>query len=108
MAYSKNSFSIGDIIKVAGNGPAAETGAIVFMGENFLTYRGPYYNKTLSAFDITSGKVTITVTNHFDDIKDAIEDVDQTDKQESFTSGWITPSIYATSPVSEDPEEEQE
>ena len=107
MAYSKTSYNVGDIVKISGNGPATETGAIVFMGENFLTYRGPYYNKTISAFDITSGKVTLTVTNHFDNVDDAIEEVNQIDNQESFTAGWITPSIYASAPSTDDEPEEE-
>ncbi|MBQ2896709.1 MAG: hypothetical protein IJE46_00095 [Clostridia bacterium] len=108
MVYSKTSYNVGDIIKVSGNGPASEKGAIIFMGENFLTYRGPYYNKTLSSFDISSGKVTITVTDHYDDINEAIEEVNQIDTQESFTSGWITPSIYAEAPTTDDESEDEE
>ena len=87
MSYSKTSYQVGDIIKVSGFGPASEKGIIVFMGDNFLTYRGPYYNKTVSAFEITSGKVAITVT-----------------------SGWLSPSIFASVPVAneEEPEEDIE
>ena len=80
------------------------------MGDNFLTYRGPYYNKTVSAFEITSGKVTITVTDHADDVDAAIEEFIQENAQETFTSGWLSPSIFASVPVAneEEPEEDIE
>ena len=109
MAYSKTSYNVGDIVKVTGNGPASESGIIIFMGDNFLTYRGPYYNKTVSAFEISSGKVTITVTDHNDNIDEAIEEINQANAQESFGAGWITPSIYAA-PVnaSDEPEEDED
>ena len=109
LSYSKTSYQVGDIIKVSGFGPGSEKGIIVFMGDNFLTYRGPYYNKTISAFEITSGKVTITVTDHSDDVDAAIEEFVQENAQETFTSGWLSPSIFASAPVAnEETEEESE
>lgn len=102
LAYSKTSYNLGDIIKITGNGPASESGVIIFMGDNFLTYRGPYYNKTVSAFDISSGKVTIAVTDHNDNLDEAIEEINQTNTQESFGAGWITPSIFASAPSKDD------
>ena len=106
MSYSKTSYQVGDIIKVSGFGPGSEKGIIVFMGDNFLTYRGPYYNKTISAFEITSGKVTITVTDHSDDVDAAIEEFVQENAQETFTSGWLSPSIFASAPVANEEAEE--
>ena len=108
MSYSKTSYSVGDIIKVAGLGPGTEKGIIIFMGENFLTYRGPYYNKTISAFEITSGKVTITVTDHTDDIEAAIEEFVQENAQETLSSGWLSPSIFAAPLANDDEEPEEE
>ena len=108
MAYSKTSYRVGDIIKVTGNGPASENGVIVFMGDNFLTYRGPYYNKTISSFEISSGKVTITVTDHNDNVDEAIEEINQTNSQESFSAGWITPSIFASAPSAQSENTEEE
>ena len=108
MSYSKTSYQVGDIIKVSGFGPASEKGIIVFMGDNFLTYRGPYYNKTVSAFEITSGKVTITVTDHADDVDAAIEEFIQENAQETFTSGWLSPSIFASAPVANEEEAEED
>lgn len=98
MAYSKTNYKVGDIIKVSGIGSMSESGVVIFAGDNFLTYRGPYYNKTISAFEISGGKVTITVTDHNDDINAAIEEINQANAQESFTTGWITPSIFASAP----------
>ncbi len=108
MSYSKTSYQVGDIIKVSGFGPGTEKGIIIFMGDNFLTYRGPYYNKTISAFEISSGKVTITVTDHADDVDAAIEEFVQENAQETFTSGWLSPSIFASAPVANDEESEEE
>lgn len=108
MSYSKTSYQVGDIIKVSGFGPGSEKGIIIFMGDNFLTYRGPYYNKTISAFEISSGKVTITVTDHADDVDAAIEEFIQENTQETFTSGWLSPSIFASAPVANEEEETEE
>ena len=107
MSYSKTSYQVGDVIKVSGFGPGSEKGIIIFMGDNFLTYRGPYYNKTISAFEITSGKVTITVTDHADDVDAAIEEIAQENAQETFTSGWLSPSIFASAPVANEEVEEE-
>ena len=54
LAYSKTNYKVGDIIKVSGIGSMSESGVVIFAGDNFLTYRGPYYNKTISAFEIAS------------------------------------------------------
>lgn len=108
MSYSKTSYQVGDIIKVSGFGPGSEKGIIIFMGDNFLTYRGPYYNKTISAFEISSGKVTITVTDHADDVDAAIEEFIQENTQETFTSGWLSPSIFASAPAANEEEETEE
>ena len=108
MSYSKTSYQVGDIIKVSGFGPGTEKGIIIFMGDNFLTYRGPYYNKTISAFEISSGKVTVTVTDHADDVDAAIEEFVQENTQETFTSGWLSPSIFASAPVANEDNSDDE
>lgn len=49
----------GDKVIVRGNGVASEEAVIEFVGRNFITYKGPYYLRTVTDFDYNTGKVKI-------------------------------------------------
>lgn len=63
MSEIKSDLKKGDKIIVKGNGNASEKGTVEYVGKYFISYRGPYYLRTVNEFDYNNGRVKIEKDN---------------------------------------------